>query len=55
MWSNIILTFSTLCSAELEGLDESILQRALRLLEQRGQATIFSGSSDSEKGVKFSV
>jgi hypothetical protein len=40
---------------ELEGIDRGVLMRALRLLEQRGKAAIFKGTSADDEGVKFSV
>lgn len=43
----------TLLYAELEGIDSTVLMRALRFLEQKGKAVIFK-VNDSE-GVKFCV
>ena len=40
---------------ELAGIDRGVLMRALRLLEQKGKAVIFKGSSADDEGVKFSV
>ncbi|RCV14106.1 hypothetical protein SETIT_2G400000v2 [Setaria italica] len=40
---------------ELEGIDRSVLMRALRQLEQKGKAAIFKGTSADDEGVKFSV
>ncbi|ONK69834.1 uncharacterized protein A4U43_C05F27220 [Asparagus officinalis] len=40
---------------ELAGIDRGVLMRALRLLEQKGKAAIFKGSSSDDEGVKFSV
>ncbi|XP_031501787.1 vacuolar protein sorting-associated protein 25 [Nymphaea colorata] len=40
---------------ELAGIDRTILMRALKLLEQKGKATIFKGTSADDEGVKFSV
>ncbi|KAM3336580.1 hypothetical protein ACQJBY_030536 [Aegilops geniculata] len=40
---------------ELAGIDRAVLMRALRLLEQKGKAVIFKGTSADDEGVKFSV
>ncbi|TVU35702.1 hypothetical protein EJB05_17603, partial [Eragrostis curvula] len=40
---------------ELEGIDRGVLMRALRLLEQKGKAAIFKGTSADDEGVKFSI
>uniref|UniRef100_A0ACD6ACN2 Uncharacterized protein n=2 Tax=Avena sativa TaxID=4498 RepID=A0ACD6ACN2_AVESA len=40
---------------ELAGIDRSVLMRALKLLEQKGKAAIFKGTSADDEGVKFSV
>ncbi|KAJ6817916.1 vacuolar protein sorting-associated protein 25 [Iris pallida] len=40
---------------ELEGIDRGVLMRALKLLEQKGKAAIFKGSSTDDEGVKFSA
>ncbi|CAN6486685.1 unnamed protein product [Victoria cruziana] len=40
---------------ELAGIDRTILMRALKLLEQKGKATIFKGTSADDEGVKFSA
>ncbi|KAJ6797423.1 vacuolar protein sorting-associated protein 25 [Iris pallida] len=40
---------------ELEGIDRGVLTRALKLLEQKGKAAIFKGSSTDDEGVKFSA
>ncbi|XP_009421049.1 vacuolar protein sorting-associated protein 25-like isoform X2 [Musa acuminata AAA Group] len=40
---------------ELAGIDRGLLLRVLRLLEQKGKATIFKGTSADDDGVKFSV
>ncbi|XP_051225235.1 vacuolar protein sorting-associated protein 25 [Lolium perenne] len=40
---------------ELAGIDRGVLIRALKLLEQKGKATIFKGTSADDEGVKFSV
>nr|XP_045090358.1 vacuolar protein sorting-associated protein 25-like [Aegilops tauschii subsp. strangulata] len=40
---------------ELAGIDRGVLMRALRLLEQKGKAVIFKGTSADDEGVKFSV
>jgi len=37
---------------DLEGLDRTVLMRALALLERQGRVEVFTGSSD-EEGVKF--
>ncbi|CAI5990522.1 unnamed protein product [Closterium sp. NIES-65] len=38
---------------DLEGIDEDVLRRAIRVLEGRGLATLFKGSSSDDEGVKF--
>ncbi|CAI5509064.1 unnamed protein product, partial [Closterium sp. Naga37s-1] len=38
---------------DLEGIDEDVLRRAVRVLEGRGLATLFKGSSSDDEGVKF--
>ncbi|XP_077234279.1 E2F/DP family winged-helix DNA-binding domain-containing protein [Tasmannia lanceolata] len=40
---------------ELAGIDRTVLMRALRLLENKGKATIFKGTSADDEGVKFSA
>ncbi|KAJ4795833.1 E2F/DP family winged-helix DNA-binding domain-containing protein [Rhynchospora pubera] len=40
---------------ELAGIDRGVLMRALKLLEQKGKAVIFKGSSADDEGVKFSA
>lgn len=40
---------------ELVGIDGGVLMRALRLLEQKGKAAIFKGTSTDDDGVKFSA
>ncbi|KAI3878935.1 hypothetical protein MKX03_037332 [Papaver bracteatum] len=40
---------------KLHGMDRTILTRALKLLEQKGKAAIFKGSSADDEGVKFSA
>ncbi|KAM0826217.1 hypothetical protein ACQ4PT_069025 [Festuca glaucescens] len=40
---------------ELAGIDRGVLMRALKLLEQKGKATIFKGTSADDEGVKFSA
>ncbi|XP_008798647.2 vacuolar protein sorting-associated protein 25-like [Phoenix dactylifera] len=40
---------------ELAGIDRCVLMRALRLLEQKGKAAIFKGTSTDDEGVKFSA
>lgn len=42
-------------AAELHGIDRTILNRALRLLEQKGKLVIFKGTSADDEGVKFSL
>lgn len=41
--------------SELAGIDHGVLMRALKLLEQKGKAAIFKGTSTDDEGVKFSV
>ncbi|XP_072955101.1 vacuolar protein sorting-associated protein 25 [Typha angustifolia] len=41
--------------SELAGIDRGVLMRALRLLEQKGKAAIFKGTSADDEGVKFSA
>ncbi|PON94761.1 ESCRT-II complex, vps25 subunit [Trema orientale] len=43
------------CLVELQGIDRTILMRALKLLEQKGKLAIFKGSSADDEGVKFSI
>ncbi|CAN0927390.1 Vacuolar protein sorting-associated protein 25 [Linum grandiflorum] len=40
---------------ELHGIDQTILMRALKLLESKGKLALFKGSSTDDEGVKFSV
>ncbi|KAG7028245.1 Vacuolar protein sorting-associated protein 25 [Cucurbita argyrosperma subsp. argyrosperma] len=40
---------------ELQGIDRTILMRALKQLEQKGKLAIFKGSSTDDEGIKFSV
>lgn len=40
---------------ELAGIDKIVLIRTLKLLEQRGKAAIFKGTSEDDEGVKFSA
>ncbi|XP_044460758.1 vacuolar protein sorting-associated protein 25 [Mangifera indica] len=40
---------------ELQGMDRTVLMRALKLLEHKGKLTIFKGTSADDEGVKFSV
>ncbi|XP_068643542.1 vacuolar protein sorting-associated protein 25 [Aristolochia californica] len=40
---------------DLEGIDRSVLMRALKILEQKGKAAIFKGNSADDEGVKFSA
>jgi ESCRT-II complex subunit VPS25 len=39
---------------ELAGIDRGVLSRAVKILEQRGRAAMFKGSSTDDDGVKFS-
>lgn len=39
----------------LDGLDRTILMRALKLLENKGKLAIFKGTSADDEGVKFSL
>jgi ESCRT-II complex subunit VPS25 len=41
--------------AELQGIDRTILNRALKLLEQKGKLVVFKGTSTDDEGIKFSV
>lgn len=36
-----------------EGVEEDVLRRALQILEERGQCTVFKGESSAEDGIKF--
>lgn len=38
---------------DLEGIDYTVLYRALKVLEHRGKATLFKGSAADDEGVKF--
>eukprot|EP00249_Psilotum_nudum_P009621 c22049_g1_i1 orf=550-1113(-) len=55
-----VMTLEELCfgdethGTELAGIDRTVLIRSLKLLEQRGKATMFKGSSGDDNGVKFS-
>ncbi|KAK7367020.1 hypothetical protein VNO80_09026 [Phaseolus coccineus] len=40
---------------ELHGIDRTILNRALKLLEQKGKLVVFKGTSTDDEGVKFSI
>lgn len=40
---------------ELHGMDRTVLMRALKLLENKGNLALFKGSSTDDEGVKFSV
>lgn len=40
---------------ELQGIDRTILMRALKLLENKGKLAIFKGTSTDDEGVKFSI
>lgn len=35
------------------GMDEAVLRKALAILEQRGQCTVFQGDTSEEDGIKF--
>lgn len=48
--ANIIFAVS-----ELQGIDRTILMRALKLLENKGKLALFKGTSADDEGVKFSV
>ena len=41
--------------SELEGIDRTILMRALKLLENKGKLALFKGTSADDEGIKFSV
>lgn len=41
--------------SELQGIDRTILMRALKLLENKGKLALFKGTSADDEGVKFSV
>ena len=36
-----------------EGIEEDVLRRALQILEDRGQCTLFKGETSQEDGIKF--
>lgn len=38
---------------DLQGLDRTILMRALKLLDHKGKLAIFKGTSADDKGVKI--
>ncbi|KAH9314440.1 hypothetical protein KI387_023067, partial [Taxus chinensis] len=40
---------------DLAEIDRIVLHRALKLLEQRGKAVMFKGTSTDDEGVKFST
>ncbi|GLJ14484.1 hypothetical protein SUGI_0234150 [Cryptomeria japonica] len=40
---------------DLADIDHIVLHRALKLLEQRGKAVMFKGTSTDDEGVKFSI
>ncbi|XAR70684.1 hypothetical protein NMG60_11027623 [Bertholletia excelsa] len=40
---------------ELQGIDRTVLMRALKLLENKGKVAIFKGTSTDDVGVKFSL
>ncbi|GMH74599.1 hypothetical protein TrRE_jg6680 [Triparma retinervis] len=39
--------------ASFEGADDELIRRALKILEDQGQCTIFKGDTSEEDGVKF--
>lgn len=49
------MSFFAFLLEDLAGIDRTVLMRALRLLEQKGKAAIFRGTSTDDEGVKFSV
>ncbi|GBG71906.1 hypothetical protein CBR_g10842 [Chara braunii] len=38
---------------DLEGIDINILRKAMKVLEQRGKAVLFRGTSADDEGIKF--
>ncbi|XP_057503026.1 vacuolar protein sorting-associated protein 25-like isoform X2 [Actinidia eriantha] len=40
---------------ERQGIDRTVLMRALKILEHKGNLTIFEGTSADDEGVKFSI
>ncbi|KAK0605962.1 hypothetical protein LWI29_032634 [Acer saccharum] len=40
---------------ELQGMDRTVLMRALKVLENKGKLAIFKGTSADDEGVKFSI
>jgi ESCRT-II complex subunit VPS25 len=40
---------------DLAGIDRSVLIQAVKILEQRGKAAIFKGTSEDDEGIKFSA
>ncbi|CAG8475752.1 8706_t:CDS:2 [Ambispora gerdemannii] len=52
--TNSILTLYEITHGELtEGLDQSVLLKALDVIVKRGQAQVFQGTSADDMGVKF--
>lgn len=39
--------------SEFNGMDETILRRAIGLLEEEGKAAVFKGNTSEDDGVKF--
>lgn len=39
--------------AELEGVDLGVMVKAVKVLEERGKAVLFKGSTADDEGVKF--
>jgi len=37
----------------LEGADETLLRRAIAILEERGKCRLFQGETSDEDGIKF--
>ncbi|KAF3487103.1 hypothetical protein F2Q69_00057032 [Brassica cretica] len=64
-WAYIIILFvrengledsvMTVEEIQLEGIDRTILMRALKLVENKGKLALFKGTSADDEGVKFSV
>uniref|UniRef100_A0A0D6RAI9 ESCRT-II complex subunit VPS25 n=1 Tax=Araucaria cunninghamii TaxID=56994 RepID=A0A0D6RAI9_ARACU len=56
-----VMTLEEICSGvesrgtDLADIDRTVLHRALKLLEQRGKAVMFKGTSTDDEGVKFSA
>ncbi|KAK4856030.1 hypothetical protein QYF36_013404 [Acer negundo] len=47
--------FSNLVIEKLQGMDRTVLMRALKVLEHKGKLAIFKGTSADDEGVKFSI